>query len=364
MNMLSKVAPRADLWYNEALNNVMSGGACNTPDRINLYRRFIMDTLPFHAQNSKFFILYPPLDKTYQHYVYTLAYPDGKVFYVGKGTGHRIRGHEKEARKGARSYKCNVIRKIWAAGEQVLKTKLTFFKTHEEAYEYEIALIFFMDGLTNLTYGGRGGLGAVHSEESRLRHGKASRGRRHSEETKRQLSELTKKQWVSEGAEEMRNKISEANRNRVHSVEVRRRRSAAQKELWQSEEYRREKTGWTHTEEARRKMSNERRGRVGRPQTEETKRKLSNVAKGRKHTEESRRKIGEASKGRIKSEEERRKISEATKRQMSTEEARERTREINRRRIYAKPSDEVRQKISESVKKTMARKKLEGTNEA
>ena len=33
-----------------------------------------------------------------QFYVYTLAYPDGKVFYVGKGSGYRIDQHEMEAR--------------------------------------------------------------------------------------------------------------------------------------------------------------------------------------------------------------------------------------------------------------------------
>lgn len=38
-------------------------------------------------------------------YVYTLAYPDSKVFYVGKGTGKRIDDHEREARKGVQSYK-------------------------------------------------------------------------------------------------------------------------------------------------------------------------------------------------------------------------------------------------------------------
>jgi len=36
------------------------------------------------------------------HYVYTLAYPDRKIFYVGKGQRNRIDEHEQEAMKHER----------------------------------------------------------------------------------------------------------------------------------------------------------------------------------------------------------------------------------------------------------------------
>ncbi len=101
------------------------------------------------------------------HYTYTLSYPEnypdpekaGTVFYVGKGKDDRINDHERQAKKGVRSHKCSAIRKIWTANCQVVKRKLAFFETHREACMYEIALIFFMNGLTNLTYGGDGATG-------------------------------------------------------------------------------------------------------------------------------------------------------------------------------------------------------------
>ena len=43
------------------------------------------------------------------YYVYTLAYPDGTVFYVGKGSGNRIQHHEQEALRGHDCPKCDLI---------------------------------------------------------------------------------------------------------------------------------------------------------------------------------------------------------------------------------------------------------------
>lgn len=77
-------------------------------------------------------------------YVYTLSYPEemgGAVFYVGKGTGNRIDFHEREARKGAYSHKCNTIRSIWRAGKQVIKRKEYENLSEEDALRYEARLI-------------------------------------------------------------------------------------------------------------------------------------------------------------------------------------------------------------------------------
>ncbi|GER86520.1 hypothetical protein KDW_06820 [Dictyobacter vulcani] len=61
-----------------------------------------------------------------KYYVYTLAYPDGHIFYVGKGQGDRIHQHEKEAQRYRYSYtahptgitsdKIHAILQIWASG--------------------------------------------------------------------------------------------------------------------------------------------------------------------------------------------------------------------------------------------------------
>lgn len=91
-------------------------------------------------------------------YVYTLAYPDGTVFYVGKGKGKRIYLHEVEARAGKQSYKCNVIRKIWAQGGKIIRQKIAFFDEGSEALAFEQQLIasFGRENLTNRTDGGGG----------------------------------------------------------------------------------------------------------------------------------------------------------------------------------------------------------------
>lgn len=86
-------------------------------------------------------------------YVYVLTYPDGHIFYVGKGIGYRIARHEQDARNGDTSEKCNIIREIWARGQQVLKIKLAYFDTHLQAELYEASLIASLDGLANISAG-------------------------------------------------------------------------------------------------------------------------------------------------------------------------------------------------------------------
>jgi hypothetical protein len=105
-------------------------------------------------------------------YNYFLMRPDGSVFYIGKGQGNRINEHEAEARNGAQSHKCNVIRKIWFEGGQVIKQKIAFFDNQEDAYALEILLISFFgrENITNSTDGGEGGSGAPRKgEQVRMR---------------------------------------------------------------------------------------------------------------------------------------------------------------------------------------------------
>ncbi len=109
-------------------------------------------------------------------YVYVYSYPDGYlssegtdlsgiVFYVGKGKGNRIIQHDSEVKRGTRHnpYFSNTLQKIWDMGKLPERKKVAVFPTDEEAYMYEIALIFFMRGLTNLTDGGVGSKGLPSS---------------------------------------------------------------------------------------------------------------------------------------------------------------------------------------------------------
>jgi hypothetical protein len=101
-------------------------------------------------------------------YVYTLAYPDGTVFYVGKGRGNRIDQHEREAKRGIQSYKCNVIRQIERDGSAIVKTKVCEHLSEDAAYQMEIDLIrmYGREHLTNLTDGGEG---ASYGNENALK---------------------------------------------------------------------------------------------------------------------------------------------------------------------------------------------------
>ena len=85
----------------------------------------------------------------HKYYVYTLAYPSGQVFYVGKGSRFangqdRIDQHERLARKPHRSWEsgtCEIIRQIWACGGEVKKAKVYEGLTEEESFAREKALI-------------------------------------------------------------------------------------------------------------------------------------------------------------------------------------------------------------------------------
>lgn len=78
-------------------------------------------------------------------YVYTLAYPNGTVFYVGKGQGNRIDQHEQEALRGEISPRHNVIRQIWGEGGEVIKQVFDRFDVEEDACIMEEALISYFD---------------------------------------------------------------------------------------------------------------------------------------------------------------------------------------------------------------------------
>jgi hypothetical protein len=64
-------------------------------------------------------------------------------------------GHCRAAidRAGIPSQKCEVIREIWARGQQVTKVKLAFFDDEIEALKYEASLISSLDGLANIARG-------------------------------------------------------------------------------------------------------------------------------------------------------------------------------------------------------------------
>ncbi len=274
------IASQAALWYNRGVKSLCCGNVRALPQRVtNLSLKRRLATVDIVSSK-------PPHGKP--HYVYTLAYPDGRVFYVGKGTRDRISVHERQAREGKKSPKCSIIRKIWTNGGEIVKAKLAYFETHKEACMYEIALIFFMDGLTNLTRGGDGSWGVVPSEESRQKMREAQRRPRHPY------------------SEEHRHKLSESHKGNLHSEETRTKMREAHKgQVPPSAK------GRVVSEETRRKMSE---ANKGQQLTDEQYRKMCESLKANQGNSERLRKMNEARRGQTLSEEHRRKMSEAHRR--------------------------------------------------
>ena len=171
----------------------------------------------------------------------------------------------------------------------------------------------------NITSGGEGANGLKHSEETRKKISEALKGKlagenhymygKHlTEETRKKLSEAGKDRIVSE---ETRKKLSEANKGKIVSEESRQKMSEAQKERFKNEKP--HNYGKHHSEETKRKISEANKGKTspnkGKSPSEEIRKKLSEAHKGlqagenhplygKHHSEETKKKIGEANKGR------------------------------------------------------------------
>lgn len=112
-----------------------------------------------------------------RYYVYVLARPDGRLFYVGKGQGDRVFDHDAIAKKGHRCHKCNVIRKIRRSGKQVQHYIVFTTDDEQEALDYEMTMIamFGRDMLTNQSDGGEGMRNPT--AEYRAKHSRAGKAR-------------------------------------------------------------------------------------------------------------------------------------------------------------------------------------------
>ncbi len=107
----------------------------------------------------------PSVEHQKKYYVYTLAYPDGTVFYVGKGQDDRLHCHEYDARHSDEEIKsrylnlekCQIIRSIWEQGKQVEKNIVFETDVELDAYIYEWTLInmVYTGQLVNIHSGGQ-----------------------------------------------------------------------------------------------------------------------------------------------------------------------------------------------------------------
>jgi hypothetical protein len=178
-------------------------------------------------------------------YYYTYAYlrEDRTPYYIGKGKGNRAYGRRGKGEIKPPKDKSRIL---------ILKKNLT----EEKAFRHEVYMISVFGRkdlgtgiLHNKTNGGDGSSGLIHSVETKIKIGKAQKGKIVSEETKRKLSEANKNP-----SEETKRKISEANKN--------------------------------PSEETRRKLSEAKKGEknhnYGKPIVEETRKRMSEAKKDKK----------------------------------------------------------------------------------
>lgn len=157
-----------------------------------------------------------------QFYTYLHCKPDGTIFYVGKGVDRR--SHSKKDRS---KYHRNIVSKY---GWENIQVHVFPCVSEAQALADEIQQIAQLrrEGheLCNITDGGEGCSGMIHSAETRLKITAALQGRKrgpHSEAHKKALSDANKGQAPSEAS---RKASSVANKGRKHSDEMRAKISA------------------------------------------------------------------------------------------------------------------------------------------
>ena len=137
--------------------------------------------------------------------------------YSWNNHGNKSYGGEKinDAREkfGIENFIYEVLEEIYDADENALQMRLD----EREAY-YVQQFDSFQNGY-NTSKGGTGNKGVIFSQTHRNNIGKASKGRKHTDETKKQIGAKLKGRKVSD---ETRKKISEGNKGKKRTAEQRR----------------------------------------------------------------------------------------------------------------------------------------------
>lgn len=201
-------------------------------------------------------------------YVYRHLKPNGEVFYIGIGSGDN--SYRRAKAKTGRNENWHSIVKEFGYEIQILTTGLS----RREAEEIEILLIGYYkredccDGLLcNLTDGGKGNTGLKHSEETKRKMSEDRKGQRMGEDSPCYGKTLSK---------EHRKKLSISNKGRTWSE-------------GQREKFIKTRTGCSVSEEAKKKTSDGLKKYYethdgfskGKPMAEETKKKLSDAHMGK-----------------------------------------------------------------------------------
>lgn len=220
-----------------------------------------------------------------QFYIYIHSrVSDGRVFYVGKGTGRRAYN-----RSDRSDYWKNIVNK------HGLKIEIVARMTSEiDAFEHEKELIRFYrtqgHPLCNLTDGGDGSSGYSHTEQSREKISLTNTGKKRTPEQNKRNSDARIGKPLKEGVGA---KISASNKGRVVSAETRAKISSSH-------------VGMKPSKEACEKISRANKGRIRSP---EFKAKIVAARTGKVCSSATRAKIAESNRGKVVSMESRDKIS-------------------------------------------------------
>jgi hypothetical protein len=192
-------------------------------------------------------------------YVYALARPvkvkrhtEYRVFYVGKGTKHRVFDHENQARRGYKSHRHNIIRKVWREGGEIQRYILLTTDDEQEAFAYEREMIALhgRENLANCT-DGEGATGYISTKEELARKSQASK-RLHQDPVYREnFSRAMKKHWSNPVYyARVREKMNRAIREPSHRANL----SAKSKAMWADPKHREKAKNWL-TDEWRANLS-------------------------------------------------------------------------------------------------------------
>jgi len=206
----------------------------------------------------------------YRFYTYAYLREDRTPYYIGKGSGKRI-----------------VSKKDRVVNLPNDKSRIIYLKqnlTEEEAFKHEMYMISVFGRkdlgtgiLHNRTDGGEGSSGHIVSDEVKEKLKELNLGKKHSEESKKKMSEVSKLKFTKEVQE----KLLKSWRGKNHSEESKKKISEKNK-------------GRTLSAESKNKIS---KTHKGKPKSEEHKQKLRELNLGKKHSEESKKKMSEAMKG-------------------------------------------------------------------
>lgn len=158
------------------------------------------------------------------YYTYLHCKPDGTPFYVGKGSGRRSHDF-------VRNQNLHHKRTVEKLGKHNVKVFVFPCDSEALAFEYEVLWIAQLRqdriSLVNLTSGGDGPSGLVHSEEAKKKMSGAHKGKKFSDDHRKKISNTLAGRKRPEFSEEWRAKISAAQRGRVPTDETRAKLSKA-----------------------------------------------------------------------------------------------------------------------------------------